>query len=232
LGKPLISDAAMLGMYATMQRLHDAKRDANITRELNRADRAALADRHEALAAALIWQIKRRDTVLVHGNDPLISLAFSTRFPDRGEAPQFFSLPGTSDDAAAMAAGMALQQKQSAAAEGKHPVVVALLREPSGLHAALALASEYDLSLLLVMEGEAETRVDVHRRLGGSKIPMLPVDDSDAVALCRVFQESMLRARNGWGSVVIYASRLPGSGDPIAAMEQHLHARRLSSVIR
>jgi hypothetical protein len=230
LGKPLISDAAMLGMYTTMQRLRDAKRDPRITGDLNRAERAALLHRDEALAAALMLQIHRRDTLLVHGSDPLITVAFDARFPDRGAAPRFFSLPGTGDDAAAMAAGMALGQKRPAT-EGKHPVVIAVLQELSGMHAALALAQEHELSLLLVMEGDAESRTETHRRLGGSTVPLLPVDSSDAVALCRVFQESLLRARNGWGSVAIHASRLPEAADPLAAMEQHLRARRLSSVI-
>ncbi len=86
---------------------------------------------------------------------------------------------------------------------------------------------ERNLPLLVIAQGEPEPRADIHRRATATKIPILPVDDSDAVAVCRVMQESTLRARSGWGGVVIHATRLLGSADPVAGMEQRLRIRGL-----
>ena len=53
----------------------------------------------------------------------------------------------------------------------------------------------------------------------------MPVDATDSIAVCRVTQESMLRARNGWGGTVIHAVRLPSPADPLQQIESHMRAR-------
>jgi hypothetical protein len=47
------------------------------------------------------------------------------------------------------------------------------------------------------------------------------------VAVCRVMQESLLRARNGWGGAVIHAIAMPGEADAIAGMEERMRMRAL-----
>ncbi len=47
----------------------------------------------------------------------------------------------------------------------------------------------------------------------------------DAVACCRVMQESLLRARNRWGCVVLHAVHVPGATDAVVAFEAHLRRR-------
>ena len=84
---------------------------------------------------------------------------------------------------------------------------------------------ERELSLLLVVQAKPETRADAQRRLLGTKVPIMPVDATDAVAVCRVTQECMLRARNGWGGAVIHALRLPSPAEPLAQIESHMQAR-------
>jgi hypothetical protein len=69
------------------------------------------------------------------------------------------------------------------------------------------------------------------------KLPVLTVDGEDAVAVYRVMQESVLRARLGGGPAVIWgvmtpisaASRkLPRSSQPIIRLEKYLAARNIS----
>ena len=73
------------------------------------------------------------------------------------------------------------------------------------------------------------------RRLSSrTKIPVLTVDGEDAVAVYRVMQESVIRARMGGGPAVIWAmmpggsAKLPRSAQPIARLEQYLTARQIS----
>ncbi|MEK6398266.1 MAG: hypothetical protein V4734_09290, partial [Terriglobus sp.] len=78
---------------------------------------------------------------------------------------------------------------------------------------------------LVLVKGEAEPRALAEKRMKSTKVPILPVDAGDAVAVCRVMQESLLRARNGWGGAVIHAITMPGENDAVAGMEERLRAR-------
>ena len=222
MGKPLISDAAMRGMFETMQRLSILKREI---RGLPRAEKAELQTEPEALPAALLSQIHRRDTLLTEGAQPLLEAARSSWFPDADAAPPLFPCTGSSDECAAVAAGMAM--KLPVTSSVNRPVVVAVLRSFPALAGVLPLIQKHDLALLVVVQGEPESRVDSNRRMASTKVPILPVDDTDAVAICRVMQESMLRARHGWGGAVIHATRLPGAPDGIEGMRQRMQRRGL-----
>jgi len=67
------------------------------------------------------------------------------------------------------------------------------------------------------------------------KLPVLPVDGEDAVAVYRVMQECLLRARLGEGPAVIWGiltpqskgAKLGRSAQPIARMEKYLAVRGL-----
>jgi hypothetical protein len=69
------------------------------------------------------------------------------------------------------------------------------------------------------------------------KLPVLPVDGEDAVAVYRVMQECLLRARLGEGPAVIWGiltpqskgAKLSRSAQPIARMEKYLAVRGLLS---
>jgi hypothetical protein len=67
------------------------------------------------------------------------------------------------------------------------------------------------------------------------KLPVLPVDGEDAVALYRVMQESALRARLGGGPAVIWAlttppgvNSLPRSQQPISRLQKYMATRNIS----
>ena len=120
---------------------------------------------------------------------------------------------------------MALKQKDSTGKAVPQPVVIAAVRELPALTAFLQLVQDSELSVLLVVQAEPEARADSQRRLLGTKVPIMTVDGTDAIAVCRVTQETILRARNGWGGAVIHAVRLPSPADPLEQIESHMRAR-------
>ena len=229
LGKPLISDNAMLGMYTTLQRLRTPGPSPHLNqRRPSQTSRAG----HElgVVLAAALWQLHRRDTLLVekrHASSRRIAEAMQAA----GELKSALHvLPGASEECAAFAAGMGLQQPRSGrAAATSRPVVVALLSEFSALKGVLQLVGENALPVLLVTLAAPETRTEAQRRLLSTTVPIMPVDAADTVALCRVLQECLLRARNGWGGAVIQALRLPDAQDPLLLMEGHLRKRGLQT---
>ena len=68
------------------------------------------------------------------------------------------------------------------------------------------------------------------------KLPVLTVDGEDAVAVYRVMQESVLRARLGGGPAVLWAVMTPAeetakmkrSSQPIARLEKYMAARKIT----
>jgi TPP-dependent pyruvate/acetoin dehydrogenase alpha subunit len=68
------------------------------------------------------------------------------------------------------------------------------------------------------------------------KLPVLTVDGEDAVAVYRVMQESVLRARQGGGPSVLWAvmtptrsiATMPPSSQPIARLRKYLAARKIA----
>ena len=217
----------MLGMYGTMQLVRTVKRSADFNAGLPRSERFYLRGQPESLYGAILSQLHRRDTLLVEGADRLLEHAAEAVSSAEARAV-CHRLPGTSVECAAVSAGMALQQQGGMRRQATpRPVVLTLLRDFPAMAGVLQLVQEHDLSVLLVVQGAPETRAGAQRRLLGTKVPVMPVDAADAVALCRVLQECLLRARNGWGGAVIHALRLPDAGDAIALLEAHLRKRRL-----
>ncbi len=217
----------MRGMYETMQRMRAAKRNPETVPGTSRADRAALQAQPESLLAALLSQVHRRDTLLTQGSNPLFTTALSGFFADGAPRPTVHACPGSDEECAAIAAGMALRYADTVRGDGARPVTIAVLEGFPPLKGVLQLVQERDLSLLLVVRGQPESRADAQRRLLGTKVPVLPVDEADAVAICRVAQETLLRARNGWGGAVIHAIPMTPVADPLVLLRQHLEKRGL-----
>jgi pyruvate dehydrogenase E1 component alpha subunit len=73
----------------------------------------------------------------------------------------------------------------------------------------------------------------LNRLAARTKLAILTVDGEDAVAVYRVMQESVLRARNGGGPAVIWAIMSPSTGkpkrsqQPIPRLEAYLSARKI-----
>ncbi len=126
----------------------------------------------------------------------------------------------------AMALGAAAALKRA-----KLPHVVILLLEArvkrSSLHQTLALAAQEEFPLVFVVLPPANRSAAKSVSAAATKlgVPGIPVEAHDAVAICRVAQESILRARAGGGPALLECVQL-GSGkrasDPIAAMGKTL----------
>ncbi len=73
----------------------------------------------------------------------------------------------------------------------------------------------------------------INRLAARTKLAVLTVDGEDAVAVYRVMQESVLRARNGGGPAVIWAIMSPATAkpkraqQPIQRLEAYLSARNI-----
>ena len=136
-------------------------------------------------------------------------------------------------------------------AAGTEGLVLALTQagtsEP-GWQAALEWAQQAQLPLLLACSdgtGGSRSRArksreavldfaTIRRFAKRIKLPVLTVDGEDAVAVYRVMQEAVLRARQGGGPAVLWAvmtpleasrNKLPRSRQPIARLESYLSAR-------
>lgn len=217
LGKPLISDAQMLAMHATMSQLRRAtpKRSA-----------AALTAWPIATMAAALLQLRSDDLLVTEGNLPHVEGVLreaqqSSFHPDL--LP--FTLTCAAENAAAIAAGHAFAQSHTSRPGDHAPLTLGLLSARTTLDSVLHVAGEHLLPLLLIVRDEpGKPRQPITTP---PNVEVVPVDAEDAVAVCRVMQESALRARNRWGAVVLRAITLPNSVDPIAAMEAHLLRRGL-----
>ncbi|ADW68408.1 dehydrogenase E1 component [Granulicella tundricola MP5ACTX9] len=86
-----------------------------------------------------------------------------------------------------------------------------------------ALRLELPIVFVVVPEKRSEPGLaDVALKLG---LPGIPVDASDAVAMYRVAQESIGRARAGGGPALIEGVVFPATGDPIALLGRQLIAK-------
>lgn len=227
MGKPPIPDAAMLRMYAVMQRLRTAKRDPNTLTQLSRKERADIAERPESLLAAVVSQMHRRDTLVLSGDDRLAKVAVCEYFPVDVSSLHKLSCSGEPEECAAFAAGIATRSVEAVRGAGPKPLTVVLLQSMPLLTGVLEMMTLHELPLIIVAEAEPDTRAEAQRRLLGTKVPILTVDRSDAVAICRVMQESTRRARAGLGGVVVHAIPMTGSADALAGLEERLHGRGL-----
>jgi TPP-dependent pyruvate/acetoin dehydrogenase alpha subunit len=136
-----------------------------------------------------------------------------------------------------LAAGYALAQKKLL----RRNVMVVLLREASNAlgywHEAATLAAAERLPMIFVSTSSALPTVmgnsDARQRAAAYGIPGIAVDGGDVVAMWRVAQESIHRARAGAGPTLI-DSHVPApqansraSGDPLERMQHYLDKRKL-----
>ena len=86
---------------------------------------------------------------------------------------------------------------------------------------AVSYAAKNKLPVVFVMSGPVS---------GKNALPVIEVDANDVVAINRVSQEAIRRAREGHGPTLIVTNIAPGSpADPLEFMEQYLRTRRLWS---
>ena len=226
MGKPLISDAQLRAIHETMLRLREAQ-----TAELRNPALAELRRYYDrqpvALLAATLLQLHTSDVVVAEGPQPMagaaLVLAHEQSFHPAVQ-PAFLHVPPKAG-AAMFAAGHAMAQSRSSQPGDRAPITVALLRHDAAVAEAMQLAGEHLLPLLILLRdppGAARRALE-----SPPNVEIVNVDADDAVACCRVMQESLLRVRNRWGAVVMRGLSLPGAPEAVTALEAHLRKRGL-----
>jgi len=124
-------------------------------------------------------------------------------------------------------AGMAMALKPSAEKSVAVAYAGAADLTPSEWKHLLTVASEGALPLIAVITPDAKP-VDISsivKRMGVNTIPVIPVDAADAVALYRVAQETLVRARADGGIAVIEC--IDCGADPIAILGAQLVRKKI-----
>jgi TPP-dependent pyruvate/acetoin dehydrogenase alpha subunit len=94
---------------------------------------------------------------------------------------------------------------------------------------ALGEALRRELPLVFVAIPEKGIEADVAEAANKWGVPGIPVDASDAVAMYRVAQESIGRARAGGGAALIEGVMYPKPSDPVALLRRHLVAKKVAT---
>jgi len=227
---PLIPNAKLQQVYTAMLRA-----------QMLEAKLAPAALRvPEAVAAGLLTDLRAEDT--------LASTAPSHRFLKGVPLKQIFAkkkpldldhgfpaqniLPAIADGAAALnaAVGLAFAHKMNDTGERNSNIVLAFTADAAACVQAARLAEQHRLPIVFVyMQKTAKAALTLQTRRFG--IPGMPVDRDDALAIYRVAQEGIARARNGGGPTLVECMRyqVPQQRRPnsIATMERYLTGKGL-----
>lgn len=98
----------------------------------------------------------------------------------------------------------------------------------------LSMAAQHRAPILYVLLPAPAAAFDWSARALLENVPCIPVDAHDAVALYRVAQETILRARNQGGPSLIDCKQIQmarGDSNPVARMEAHLRRKGLVSAM-
>jgi TPP-dependent pyruvate/acetoin dehydrogenase alpha subunit len=191
----------------------------------------------EAVAAGLVLDLRAEDTLLSTSpahrflkNAPLKQLFKKTK-TDEGFAAQNI-LPAIADASAALnaAAGIAFAHKLAAKNPRDSNIVLAFTADADACVQAARLAEEHRLPILFVyQQNAASAKLSMATRRYG--IPGMPVDRDDAVAVYRVAQEGIARARSGGGPTLVECMRytIPGKRpqSALTTLERNLTGKGL-----
>ena len=248
---PLLPDAELRALLALTKRC--ATLDAAAARKASKAPGASLKvpPTREAMLAATMLQLQPGDLLVGDPNDT--TAAALAPAPLKPAAAGASTLPaGTKNSSRLMlATAMAAALK----AGGTDRLVLGSVRagtpQPEWA-GALAWAQERLLPLILLCAdpgGSSAFRGSprqkpgafewgaVERSAAQLQMPILCVDGEDAVAVYRVMQESVLRARAGGGPAVLWAmlpsarelkAGRPRGAKPLGRLERYLRARRIA----
>jgi dehydrogenase E1 component len=223
---PLISNERLQHLYVTLLR-------TRLVRQRNRLKgTAAPLIAREAIVTGTVTHLEDGDVVMPVVGDRLSALA-------RGHALRRIlagaPLPGVLASAPTTEARFAIATGHALARQGTNQV--ALVFSGSGitsldaLRPSLAYAAAHKLGIVFVIETAADSDVSSARHTKPLGLYGIPVDGNDVVAIYRVAQEAILRARRGVGPTLIDCKPWPldGGTDPVRRLEQALERRGLLS---
>jgi hypothetical protein len=199
----------------------------------------------EALLAATTIHLVSGDLLCSTTGDA--TLAALAPKPPKKEARPNGSLLVSPPTLGAIAAATAAARGLQAAGNGVSLALASAGSTEPGWQAALDWAQTSELPLILAVSDATDgksarasktpkaPKLDwptVSRFAARIKLPILTVDGEDAVAVYRVMQEAVIRARFGGGPALIWAvmraGSVPTSEQPIARLETYMAARKIS----
>ncbi len=251
-GFSLISNARLIEIYATMLKCRMLReRLRRLTAASGARNASAVSSASEAVAVGTVMDLLPDDTVassdlfalLVKGV-PLASLLRPIVKPQAVSAAEPYLAHGvlagplSTSARLSAAAGAAFAHKRNKS--GK--VTVAFCGESAGaLHETLEFVVAHDLPMIFVRQANSPFEAPgaganrARKRAAQApiqKLPIIPVDRDDAVAVYRVAHEALAHARRGNGPTLIdcVPVRLPGrrAADPIRHMEAYLSAKGIN----
>lgn len=171
----------------------------------------------EAVAAGVIIDLLPGDKVFPARDNPIVNLL-------KGEALETFLTRTAKPRASQLNQAVRAAMKNKKTKNGK--IVVAFADGEASFPAeALEAARTQKLPILFLCR-KSVLSADVVLKAG--KIPLLPVDGNDAVAVYRVATESITHARRGNGPTLIECIFAPSEAhDPISKMESYLTRKGL-----
>ena len=220
---PLISNQQLQALYVTLLR----------TRLLGRRNHtkgpAPLVAR-EAIVTGTVAHLQKDDVVMPVAGDRLAALArghILQRILAGAPLPGVFSSIATAEARFAIATGYALarQHKDQIVLAFSGPGIISL----GALRPALTYAAQHKLGVVFIIETAADADVSSARHTDPLGLYGIPVDGNDVVAIYRVAQEAIHRARRGVGPTLIDCKPWPldGVSDPVRRLEQALERRGL-----
>jgi pyruvate dehydrogenase E1 component alpha subunit len=220
---PLISNDRLQHLYVTLLR-------TRLLRTRNRLAGPAASVAREAIVTGTVTHLEDSDTVMPVVGDRLAALARGHRLKRvLGAAP----LAGVLSGAPTAEARFAIATGYAMARQGARHVVLAFsgagVTSLDGLGASLAYAAKHKLGVIFVIESAPDDDLGSARYTDSLGLYGIPVDGNDVVAIYRVAQEAILRARRGGGPTLIDCKPWPldGTPDPIRRLEQALERRGL-----
>jgi pyruvate dehydrogenase E1 component alpha subunit len=144
------------------------------------------------------------------------------------------TLPGVLASAPTAEARFAIASGYALARQGTNQIALAFsgpgVTSLDALRPSLAYAAAHKLGTVFVIETAADSEVSSAKHTQPLGLYGIPVDGNDVVAIYRVAQEAILRARRGVGPTLIDCKPWPldGNTDPVRRLEQALERRGLS----
>jgi pyruvate dehydrogenase E1 component alpha subunit len=221
---PLISDERIQHLYVTLLR-------TRLLRQRNRLKEAAVPlVAREAIVTGTVTHLEDGDVVMPVAGDRLAALARG--YPLR-RVLTGVSLPGVLASASAAEARFAIATGYALAQQGAKHIALAFsgpgITSLNALGPSLAYAAAHKLGIVFVIESAADADLSSARSTEPLGLYGIPVDGNDVVAIYRVAQEAIQRARRGVGPTLIDCKPwlLDGPADPIRRLEQALERRGL-----
>jgi pyruvate dehydrogenase E1 component alpha subunit len=252
-GGSLISDAKLKQLYATMVQCRMlTERACRLRGQPRYSGLYAASMGQEAIATGCAIDLLPDDTIALAPHNTIAGLVKGVPLGDlvaqmyarcsaQPESANIIMPSPTQDAQLALATSVALANKT----KKKSNVVVAFADKTTTAlgcwHEALALAANKSLPMIFVVEDNPWTdpEKDSTEETRGYDLPLITVDANDVVAVYRVAYESVERARQGGGPVLVEGKpyRLYGPAkrsaarrserDPLIHMERYLKTKKL-----